>query len=105
MEHAPTPVTTPTTTARINSPIARGMAGASFGLGFFSSIIFFWTPFSSCLATVGLCLGLISLLRGVRGFRGENYGLGGTAMCAVSLTVTITLNQVLRYVQWDELPF
>ena len=30
------------------------MAAASVGLGFFSAVIFFWTPFTSLLAAVGL---------------------------------------------------
>jgi hypothetical protein len=105
MEHHPTPapatMTPGGTVTRSDGPIARGVAGASFGLGFFSTIIFFWTPFSSFLSTVGLTLGIISLCRGTRGPRGENIALAGTAMCAVSLSITVTLNQVLRYLQWD----
>ena len=85
------------------SIILRGLAAASFGMGFFSTIIFWWTPFAGCLATVGLLLGLFSLLRGVKGgLRGENYALAGTAMCAVSLSIALTLNQSLRYLMWDQ---
>ena len=102
MEHSGHPATpTPVVGTRIDSPIARGMAGASIGLGFFSTIIFFWTPFASFLSSVGLVLGLISMIRGVRGYRGENFALAGTALCAASLSITVTLNQVLRYIQWD----
>jgi hypothetical protein len=68
-------------------------------------IVFFWTPFSSFLSSVGLVLGLVSLVRGVRGYRGENFALAGTALCAVSLSITVTLTQALRYVQWDHLYF
>jgi hypothetical protein len=95
----------PTTTARgpNDSVILRGLAGASCGLGFFSSIVFWWTPFAGCLAIVGLLLGVFCLFRGVRGgLRGENYALAGTAMCAVSLSVALTLNQALRYMIWDQ---
>jgi hypothetical protein len=102
LEHGSTPGTAPSGSATpLDTPIARGIAGASIGLGFFSMIIFFWTPFSSFLSTVGLTLGLISLARGVRGYRGENFALIGTALCATCLTITVTLNQVLRYLQWD----
>ena len=102
MEHASTPTATPDgNTVRVDSPIARGIAGASIGMGFFSTIVFFWTPFSSFLSSVGLVLGLISLARGVRGYRGENFALAGTAICATSLSITVTLTQLLRYVQWD----
>lgn len=89
-----------------DSYIARGLAGASVGLGFFSACIFWWTPMSGILSTVGLCLGAFSLARGVKGgLRGENYAMVGTLLCATSLGITVTLNQGLRYVQWDQLPF
>jgi hypothetical protein len=109
VEHPPahTP-TDPATNARSPnaSHVARGLAGASVGLGFFSVCVFWWTPFSSLLAGVGFILGLISVLRGVRGgLRGENYAMVGTLLCATSLTITVTLNQMLRYVQWDWWPF
>jgi hypothetical protein len=86
-----------------DSVILRGLAGASCGMGFFSSVVFWWTPFAGCLATVGLCLGLFCLARGIKGgLRGENYALAGTAMCAFSLSVALTLNQALRYMMWDQ---
>jgi hypothetical protein len=89
-----------------DSYIARGLAGASVGLGYFSAVVFFWTPFTSILASVGLVLGSFSLARGVKGgLRGENYALVGTLLCSASLGVSLTLNQFLRYVQWDALPY
>jgi len=82
------------------------MAAASVGMGFFSAVIFFWTPFTSILASVGFLLGLISVLRGVKGgLRGENYAMVGTILCATSLSITLTLNQGLRYTQWDVFPY
>jgi hypothetical protein len=79
------------------------LAGASIGIGFFSALVFWWYPFSPILAAVGLTLGMIAMVRGVRGPRGENFPLAGVALCAVSLSVTITLNHVLRFLQWDQL--
>ena len=107
MEHPPTSSPpAPGIRSPNDSYIARGMAAASVGLGVFSSIIFFWTPFTSLLSSVGLVLGLISVFRGVKGgLRGENYAMVGTLMCAASLSITVTLNQVLRYVQWDWFPY
>jgi hypothetical protein len=88
-----------------DSYLARGLAGASVGLGFFSACVFWWTPFTSILSSVGLFLGLLSVVRGVKGgLRGENYAMVGTILCATSLSITVTLNQVLRYMQWDSLP-
>jgi hypothetical protein len=75
-------------------------------MGFFAACVFWWTPFSGILAAVGFILGLISVLRGVKGgLRGENYAMVGTILCATVLGIVITLNQGLRYVQWDWLPF
>ncbi len=79
------------------------MAAASIGLGFWSSIVFWWYPFGGILATVGLVLGLISMARGVRGPRGENFALIGVLLCSLTLSVTLTLNHVLRFLQWDTL--
>jgi hypothetical protein len=109
VEHAPAPAAPAATTGKPSandSYIARGIAGASVGLGFFSAVVFFWTPFSSCLSAVGLMLGLISLARGVKGgLRGENYAMVGTLLCSASFGVSFTLVQVLRYLQWDKLPY
>lgn len=103
MEH-PTAHHAPAGTGKsIIAAVPGGMAGASIGLGFFSMIVFWWYPFSPILATVGLVLGIVSLGRGVRGPRGENFAFGGTALCAASLGITITLYYVLRYLQWDSL--
>ena len=108
MDH-PTPTSAPHATAPHSpndSHVARGVAAASVGLGFFSACVFWWTPFSGMLSTVGLVLGLISLLRGVKGgLRGENYAMVGTLLCATVLTIALTLNQGLRYVQWDAMPY
>ncbi len=109
MEHAPAPAA-PAAASGKPSPndsyLARGIAGASVGLGYFSAVVFFWTPFSSILATVGLILGAFSVGRGVKGgLRGENYAMVGTLLCSASLGVSLTLTQFLRYLQWDKLPY
>jgi hypothetical protein len=95
--------TTTTPSKRIVAPIPGGMAGASIGMGFFSGIVFWWYPFGPILAAVGLILGLVTMVRGDRGPRGENFPLAGVALCATSLSISFTLNHVLRYLQWDQL--
>ena len=103
--HTSTPTPAVGTPSPNDSYVARGMAGASVGMGFFSACVFWWTPFSGILATVGLTLGLISLARGVKGgLRGENYAMVGTLLCSTVLGIVLTLNQGLRYAQWDILP-
>lgn len=105
----PPPTSTPSATGSRSpndSYIARGVAAASVGLGFFSAVVFWWTPFSGILSAVGFTLGLISLVRGVKGgLRGENYAAVGTLLCATVFTIAVTLNQALRYVQWDWFPY
>lgn len=103
MDHAPHATTAATTTGRPFSAVSGGIAAASIGLGFFSSIVFWWFPFGPILAAVGLVLATISLIRNVRGPRGENFALAGAIICSISLSVSFTLNFVLRYLQWDEL--
>ena len=108
MDHPAPTSTAPATGNRSpnDSHVARGLAAASVGMGFFSMVVFFWTPFSSILSSVGLTLGLISVLRGVKGgLRGENYAMVGTILCATSLSLTVTLVQGLRYLQWDAFPY
>src|SRR5262245_51297791 len=100
MEPAPAP--NPAVANPTGSPVARGIASAPIGLGYFSLVVFWWVPFSGILSTVGLVLGVFSLARGVRGPRGENFALAGTALCAVSITISLTLNQFLRYLMWDQ---
>ena len=103
MEAAPTPSTTGAARPGINeSPSQRGTAVASVSLGYFSLCVFWWFPFSPVLASVGLTLGVRALLRGIKGgLHGENYALAGTALCAISVGVSVTLNIALRMLQWD----
>ena len=97
----PTPTPSSAAANPTGSPVARGIACAPIGLGYFSLVVFWWVPLSGILSTVGLILGVFSLARGTRGPRGENFALAGTALCAISLTISLTLNQFLRYLQWD----
>jgi hypothetical protein len=108
----PAPTSTPPATGKSDpndSYVARGMATASVGMGYFSAVVFFWTPFTSLLASVGLILGIVSVCRGVKGgLRGEhhvNTAWVGTLLCAASLSISVTLNQGLRYIQWDTFPY
>ena len=105
MDHRPTEAPPPATANRYTAP-TNGLPVASVGMGFFSLIVFFWHPFSTVLASVGLLLGVISLAAGIRGgLRNENLALIGTLICGTSLGIVLTLNQFLRYVQWDTMPW
>jgi len=105
MDH-PHPEPPPPPTANRYTAPTNGIAVASVGLGFFSLVVFFWHPFSTVLASVGFLLGVISLAAGIRGgLRNENLALIGTLICGTSLGIVLTLNQFLRYVQWDTPPW
>src|SRR5262245_40392065 len=100
MESHPTPSTdTPSPSVR---PPVLGVAVAPIALGFFSMLVFWWFPFTIMLSTAGLVIGATCCLFGIRGgLRGENYALLGTAICATSLTLVLTLYKGLRFVMWD----
>lgn len=75
---AVTPV--PVSSAKTGTTL-RGMATASFCLGCWGSLTFWWYPFGLSVAIVGLILGLITLALGVRsGRHGENLALGGVLL-------------------------
>jgi hypothetical protein len=64
----------------------RAIATWSFCIGLWSTIVFWWYPYSIFVATVGLTLGLLSLLMGWRaGKDGENLAWGGVLLCANTL--------------------
>ena len=103
MDPTPAPPPASPTRPRYTAP-TRGIAVASVSLGFFSLVVFWWYPFSFLLGCVGFTLGVVSLAIGLRGgLRGENLALVGTLLCATSLGVVVTLNNVIRYLQWDSL--
>lgn len=100
----PTPPPPATAHGRGYTAPTRGIAIASVSLGFFSLVVFWWYPFSFLLGCVGITLGVASLIAGLRGgLRGENLALVGTLLCATSLGIVVTLNNALRYLQWDTL--
>ena len=85
---------TPTTLKRtpISHTTRRGMATASFSLGFWGTVVFWWYPFGMALCAVGLVLGLISLALGIRaGKDGENIGLLGVIFCSIGLGLSATV--------------
>ncbi len=82
-------------------PVLRGAATVSIGLGFFSMVIFWWYPFALLISSAGFLIGSFCLLRKVRGYRGENLPLIGTTLCAIVVSVIITLTQLLHIATWD----
>ena len=61
----------------------RGIAMWSFAVGLWTTVVFWWYPYSIFASTVGLVLGLVSLVMGWRaGKDGEHYAWGGVFLCA-----------------------
>jgi hypothetical protein len=85
----------------LTSHVARGLATASVGLGFFSMVVFWWYPFGLMLASAGLFFGLVCLGLRVRGREGQNMALVGATLSALSFGAIITLTKVLHVLTWD----
>jgi hypothetical protein len=87
MEQTPTDHTSTT----YDKPLyLRGMGVASFSLGFFSMLVFWWFPFGLFVASAGFVFGSIAYLRGVRVGDTDNLAFVGPLLCATSISIIIT---------------
>jgi len=76
----------------------RAMATWSFCIGLWSTMVFWWYPYSIFVATMGLLIGSLSLAMGWRAGRDrENLALGGVLLCGNTLFMTVL---VYRGMQW-----
>ena len=67
----------------------RAMAMWSFCIGLWSTLVFWWYPYSIFVATAGLILGSLSLIMGWKaGKDGENLALAGVVLCGNTLAMT-----------------
>ena len=66
MAHAPSTPTTPPKITPLTSTTKRGFATASFCLGLWGTLTFWWYPFGLCLASLGLTFAVISIIMGWR---------------------------------------
>ena len=68
----------------LSAPV-RGLAVASFGMSFFSLLVFWWIPFGFLLGGAATGLGILSIILGVRTrARGLYYALGGIALSGIA---------------------
>jgi hypothetical protein len=85
----------------VSAPM-RGVAVASVSLGFFSLLVFWWFPFGLFLSIIGLTIGLVSWISGLRGGPdGENYAMLGTILCTISLGLILTIRVGLHVFLMD----
>ena len=85
--HPTPPRITPAT-----STTKRGFATASFSLGLWGLIVFWWYPFGMSIATVGVLCGIVTLAMGIRaGKDGENLAALGIFLgsCSIGLAITV----------------
>ncbi len=62
----------------------RGVATASFCLGLWGTLVFWWYPFGMAITGMALVLGLIALAMGIKaGKDGENLALYGVGLAVV----------------------
>ncbi len=89
---APPPKQTPLThTTR------RGIATASFCLGFWGTLTFWWYPFGMAIASVGLALAILSIMMGWRASReGGHLAWLGAFFGATGIGLAMT---AYRFVQ------
>lgn len=89
---------TPLKRTPVTHTTRRGLATASFSLGFWGSLVFWWYPFGMALCAVGLVLGLISLALGIRaGKDGENIGLLGVIFSSIGLGISLSVYRFVQY--------
>lgn len=93
----PATLPAPVSTAKAGTTL-RGMATASFCLGLWSCLTFWWYPFGLWVAAVAVVLGLVALAMGVRGGRnGENLALGGVLLGAVAIFMAATVYRGMQF--------
>lgn len=67
MAHPPAPAAAPAPITPITHTTRRGFATASFSLGLWGTLTFWWYPFGICMATLGVTFAVISIIMGWRG--------------------------------------
>ena len=88
------------------STTKRGLAAASCAMGFWGSAICWWYPFGLALATVGLILGLISVIFGFRaGRNGEHLAWYGIGICSIGISIALTIHRFFQLAFESILPW
>ena len=87
----------------------RAMAMWSFCIGLWSTMVFWWYPYSVFVATVGLILGSLSIVMGWRaGRNGEHFAIGGVLLCMNTLGLAFMAYRGVQLfygdLSWPEFP-
>jgi hypothetical protein len=86
----------------------RGIATASFALGMWGSLVFWWYPFGMCLCSVGLVLGIISVIMGYRvkaDVTGEPLAWAGIGFSSLGLSLGVAVYRFMQMAFEGSPPF
>ena len=75
----------------------RGIAAASFCLGLWSNLVWWWYPYGIYIGACGLLLGSIAVVRNWRGgIGGENLAIAGVVLCSITLGTAFASYRMLQ---------
>jgi hypothetical protein len=99
MASAPPPAVAPAPMNDLsNATTRRGIAMASFCLGFWSLAVFWWYPYSLFIATFALIMGVVGTVLGWKGGKdGEPFALYGIGFSLVTLGTVATFYRGVQF--------
>lgn len=90
---------------RATATTQRGLATASFSLGMWGLLVFWWYPFGMTIATIGVLLGLATLAFGVRaGKDGENLAAFGIFLGSAAIGLAISVYRFMQLAFEESIP-
>ncbi len=91
------PAALPAETPVLNTT-RRGIATASFCLGLWGSLTFWWYPFGMWVGIIAFCLGTVANWRGWRAnSNGDSLALAGQVLGGMAATVSYICCRVVQY--------
>jgi hypothetical protein len=97
MVNTPAPPSAQAKITPLKHTTKRGFAAASFCLGLWGTLTFWWYPFGLCIATVGLTFAIISIAMGWRaGKDGEHLAWLGAFFGATGVGLAITAYRFMQ---------
>lgn len=92
------PPSAPVEETSILQTTRRGVAAASFCIGMWSSLVFWWYPYSLFIAAVGLVLGIYAKVTGVRiESHGADLPVIGIALNLITIGSAILVYRAMQF--------
>ncbi len=90
MDNDPVPTTVPTRLTPKTWTTRRGIATASFALGFWGTLVFWWYPFGLAVSVIASILAVLSIVMGWRaGKDGEHLAWLGLFFAGAGISLAI----------------